>query len=86
MASALGREAASQGADATTASGEWICARAEKMRGQDGHLLRHAAAVFRDIGGIVIRTKAAIEAVVKAAGYTALAGKESMAQAGNGRK
>ena len=30
---------------------------AEKMRRRDAHLLRHAAAIFRDMGGIVVASR-----------------------------
>jgi hypothetical protein len=38
------------------------------------------------MGGVIVRAKAAIEAFVNSAGYAALAGEESVAQAGNGLK
>ena len=37
--------------------------RAEKALGRNAHLLGHPAAVFRDMGGIVVRAEAAIEAL-----------------------
>src|ERR1700688_3590479 len=60
--------------------------RAEKMLGTDAHLLRHPAAIFRDIAGIVVGAETAIEAAVKAVGHPPLAREESMAQPGNGRE
>src|SRR5260370_39398098 len=59
---------------------------AKKIRRRDAHLLRHPAAIFRDIGGIVVRAEAAIETSVDAIGHAAVARKESVAQAGNGRE
>ena len=59
---------------------------ADEALRHDAHLLGHPAAIFRDIGGIVVRTEAAIEALVDSAGYAALAGEEGVAQAGNGRE
>src|SRR5712664_470590 len=59
---------------------------AEKIRRRDAHLLRHPAAIFRDIGGIVVRAEAAIETSIDAIGHAAVARKESVAQAGNGRE
>src|SRR5215208_6327675 len=58
----------------------------EKMRGRDAHLFRHSPAIFSDSGGVVVRAKPAIEAVVKPAGDAAVAGKEGVAQAGNARQ
>src|ERR1700687_5882340 len=59
---------------------------AEKMLGRHPHLLRHSAAIFRDIGRIVVRADATIEACVNALGHAAGARKKSMTQAGNGRE
>ena len=59
---------------------------AEKAIRCDAHLLGHPAAVFRDMGGVIVRAEAAIEAFVNAAGHAALAGEESVAQARNGRQ
>src|SRR5215210_6434665 len=59
---------------------------AEKVRRRDAHLLRHSPTVFSDSSGIVVRAKPAIEAIVKAAGHAAVAGKEGVAQARNGRQ
>src|SRR3982074_3455336 len=59
---------------------------AEKMLRRDAHLLRHPPAILRDIGGIVARADAAIQACVNAVGHTAVAGEESGTQAGNGRE
>src|SRR5579862_4153823 len=42
---------------------------------------RHAGAVFRDMGAVVVRSDAAIEAGIKAAGYAALAREEAVADA-----
>src|SRR4051812_41061621 len=56
----------------------------EKVCRRDAHLLRHSPTVFRDSSGIVVRAKPAIEAVVKAAGHAAVAGKEGVAHAGKG--
>src|SRR4030081_4018490 len=56
------------------------------MFGRHPLLLRHWAAIFRDIGMIVVRAEAAIETGVDAIGYAAVARKESVAQAGNGRE
>ena len=50
------------------------------MRWAHTELLRHAAAVFLDMGGIVVRADAAIEAAIDAAGHAPLAGEERMAQ------
>src|SRR6202012_2312533 len=49
-------------------------------------LLGHPPAVFRDMGGIVVRPEAAIEAGIDAAGDAALAGEKGVAQARNGRE
>src|SRR6266478_1714774 len=59
---------------------------AEKMLGRHAHLLGHPATIFRDPGGVVVRAEAAIEALVDAVGHAAVARKESVAQAGNGRE
>src|SRR5882762_4286696 len=59
---------------------------AEEMLRRDAHLLRHPPAVFGHLGGIVLRAEAAIEALVDAVGHAAVARKESVAQAGNGRE
>jgi hypothetical protein len=59
---------------------------AEKAIGCDPHLLGHPPPIFRDMGGVIVGTKAAIEALVNAAGHAAFAGKEGVAQARNGRK
>src|SRR6185312_2152112 len=59
---------------------------ADEVLRHHAHLLGHPAAIFQDIGGIVVRTEAAVEALVDFAGYAALAGEEGMAQAGNGRE
>src|SRR4030081_183757 len=56
------------------------------MFGRHPLLLRHWAAIFRDIGRIVVRAEAAIETGVDALGYAAVARKESVAQAVNGRE
>jgi len=42
---------------------------------------RHTGAVFRDVGAVVIRSDAAIEARIKAAGHAALAREEAVADA-----
>src|ERR1700722_1921150 len=59
---------------------------AEKMRGVNAHLLRHPAAVLRDMGGHVVRAEAAIEAFIDVGGDAAVAGEESVAQPGNRRQ
>ena len=59
---------------------------AEKMRGRHPHPFGHPAAIFRDISGVVVGAEAAIEASVDATGNAALAAKESVTQAGNGRE
>src|ERR1700694_5979790 len=59
---------------------------AQEMLGRNAHLRRHPAPVLPDIDGIVVRAEAAIEASVNALGHAALAGKEGMMQAGNGRE
>src|SRR3977135_30969 len=59
---------------------------AEEMLRRDAQLLSQSAAIFRDIGRIVARAEAAIETGVDAIGYAAVARKESVAQAGNGRE
>src|SRR2546430_7980540 len=58
--------------------------RAEQALGRNAHLLGHPAAIFRDMGRIVVRAEAAIEALVDSARYPALAGEERMAQPGDG--
>src|SRR3981081_571641 len=58
----------------------------EKMRWANPHLFRHPPAIFRDASGIVIGADAAVEACIEAVGHTAVAAKESVAQAGNGRE
>src|SRR3981081_4107343 len=59
---------------------------AEEMLRRDAHLLRHPAATFPHLGRIVVGAEAAIETGVDAIGYAAVARKESVAQAGNGRE
>jgi hypothetical protein len=56
----------------------------EEMGGCNPHLLRHAAAIFRDIGRVVIGAEAAVEAGIDAAGHAALAREEGVPQARNG--
>jgi hypothetical protein len=46
-------------------------------------VLCHAAAIFPDVGRIVVRANAAIEPGLDAAGHAALAGEEGMANAGD---
>src|SRR5712671_775244 len=58
----------------------------EQALGRDAHLFGHAAAIFRDLGRIVVRSGAAIEALVNPAGHAALAGKKGVTQAGNRRE
>ena len=58
----------------------------EKMRRRNAHVFRHPAAIFGDMGGIVARADAGIEARIDAAGDAALAREESVAQARNGRE
>src|SRR5260221_9367467 len=58
----------------------------EKMRRGDAILFRHPGAVLRNIGGIVFRAEAAIEALVDAIRHPALAREEGVTQAGNGRE
>src|SRR5258708_11687462 len=57
-----------------------------KMGRRDAHLFRHPAAVLRNIGRIVFRAEAAIEALVDAIRHPALAREEGVTQAGNGRE
>src|SRR6476469_6823784 len=57
---------------------------AEQALRRNSHLFRHPAAIFRDIGGIVARAEAAVEALVDAVGHAALAREERMTEAGNG--
>ena len=59
---------------------------AEQALRRDAHLLRHPAAIFRDIGGIVVGAEAAVEALVDALGHAAVARKERVTEAGNGRE
>src|SRR5437899_11862511 len=58
--------------------------RAEQALRRNAHLLGHRAAVFRDMGRVVVRAEPAIEALVDSVGYPALAGEEGVAQPGNG--
>src|SRR6266705_1345541 len=60
--------------------------RAEKMLRGNAHLRRHPATVLRDIGRIVLRAEATIEAGVDAIRHAALARKKGVTQAGNGRE
>jgi hypothetical protein len=57
---------------------------AEQALRRDAHLFRHPAAIFRDIGRIVVRAEAAVEALVDALGHAAFARKERVTQAWNG--
>src|SRR5258708_39088973 len=59
---------------------------AEKMLRCDADLFGHPAAVLRNLGRIVFRAEAAIEALIDAVGHAALAREESVAQAGDGRE
>src|ERR1700712_4847124 len=59
---------------------------AEKSLGCHTDRLRHPAAIFRDMGGIVIRAEATIEAGINALGGAALAAEKAVTQARNGRK
>src|SRR4051794_2987453 len=59
---------------------------AEKTLGGNAHLRRHPAAVFGDLGRIVVRADAGVEACIDAAGDAAVAVEECVAQAGNGRE
>src|SRR6476646_2155450 len=54
--------------------------------GRDAHPFGHAAAIFRDVDGVVVRSGAAIAAFVNAAGHAAFASEKGVAQAGNGRE
>src|ERR1700712_3542426 len=54
------------------------------MRGRDAHLLRHAPAILRHPGRIVVRPDAGIEAFVNPVGHAALAGEEGVTQAWDG--
>src|ERR1700730_7933064 len=86
IASARGREVPSPGPARAHAVGRVALPHAEKMLRTDAHLLRHTAAIFSNAGGIVAGAEAAIEAGIDAAGYPALAAKERVTQAGNGRQ
>src|SRR5580700_785363 len=59
---------------------------ADEMGRRNAHLLGHAAAVFRDMGGIIVRAESTIEAGIDAIRYAAIAGEEGVAQPGNGRQ
>src|SRR6185437_883149 len=59
---------------------------ADEMRGCNAHLPGHAAAVLRDMRGIIVRAEPAVEAGIDAVRYAAVAGEEGVAQAGNGRQ
>src|SRR5256885_11864076 len=59
---------------------------AQKTLGLAPHALRHPAAIFRDIGGIVAGSDAAVESAVNAVGYAAMTRKKGVTQAGNGRE
>src|SRR5215472_1022463 len=52
----------------------------------DAERRRHAGAVFRDMGGVVLRAGAAVEAGIEAPGHAAGAGEKSMADAGQGQR
>src|SRR3954471_22629771 len=58
----------------------------EQALGRNAHPFGHAAAVFRNLAGIVVRSGAAVEAFVNPAGDAAFAGEKGVAQAGNGRE
>jgi hypothetical protein len=56
---------------------------AEQILLRHAEVLCHAAAIFPDIGRIVMRAETAIESGINAAGHPALAGEEGMANAGD---
>src|SRR6185437_2005816 len=58
----------------------------EEMTRRNAHLFCHPATIFRDMRRIIQRADAGIEAGIDAIGYATVAGKEGMAQAGNGRE
>src|ERR1700694_2861533 len=59
---------------------------AEKILRPPAELLRHATAVFPDVGRIVTRAESAVQPGVNPAGHAALAGEEGMAKSGDRRQ
>src|SRR4051794_32313936 len=74
-----------RGAEPQGGGGRWALPGAEKMRGGTPHLLPNSPRIFRDMGGFVGRAEPAVEVVVDAAGHAAVAGKEGVTQARDGR-
>src|SRR4029078_5150749 len=66
--------------------GRMYLMQADETIRRDPHPLGHPAAIFRDMRRIIVRSEAAIEALVDAAGDRALAGEEGVAQARDGRQ